>query len=58
MKLWKILDVEILSMKEAGTRLDIVEDGTTFEENAVIKALLSVKHSAMILYWRMIRTGD
>lgn len=29
---------EILSMKEAGIELDIVEDGTTFEENALIKA--------------------
>lgn len=29
---------EILSMKEAGIELDITEDGTTFEENAVIKA--------------------
>lgn len=29
---------EILSMKEAGIDLDIVEDGTTFEENALIKA--------------------
>ena len=32
------LDVEVLSMKEAGIKADIVEDGTTFEENAVIKA--------------------
>lgn len=32
------LGVEILSMKEAGCSLDIVEDGTTFEENAIIKA--------------------
>ncbi len=32
------LDVEILSLKEAGIHVDIVEDGTTFEENAVIKA--------------------
>lgn len=32
------MDVEILSMKEAGIELDIVEDGTTFEENAIIKA--------------------
>ena len=31
-------DYEILSMKEAGIELDIVEDGTTFEENALIKA--------------------
>lgn len=29
---------EILSMKEAGIDLDIVEDGKTFEENAIIKA--------------------
>lgn len=29
---------EILSMKEAGIQADIVEDGATFEENAVIKA--------------------
>lgn len=32
------LNVEVLSMKEAGITADIVEDGTTFEENAVIKA--------------------
>ena len=32
------LPVEILSMKEAGISVDIVEDGTTFEENAWIKA--------------------
>lgn len=29
---------EIISMKEAGIKTDIVEDGATFEENAVIKA--------------------
>lgn len=32
------LDYEILSMKEAGIDVDIVEDGKTFEENAAIKA--------------------
>ena len=32
------LDYEILSLKEAGVAIDIVEDGETFEENAVIKA--------------------
>ncbi|MCI6795336.1 MAG: XTP/dITP diphosphatase [Lachnospiraceae bacterium] len=32
------LPVEILSMKEAGIGADITEDGTTFEENAAIKA--------------------
>lgn len=29
---------EIISMKEAGVDIDIVEDGKTFEENALIKA--------------------
>lgn len=32
------MDVKVLSMKEAGINVDIVEDGTTFEENAIIKA--------------------
>lgn len=32
------LGMEILSMKEAGISADIIEDGKTFEENALIKA--------------------
>lgn len=32
------LQIPVLSMKEAGLEAEIVEDGTTFEENAVIKA--------------------
>lgn len=32
------LGLEIQSMKEAGITVDIVEDGKTFEENAMIKA--------------------
>lgn len=32
------LGMEILSMKEAGVFLDVEENGTTFEENALIKA--------------------
>ncbi len=32
------LPFEVVSMKEAGVEADIVEDGTTFEENALIKA--------------------
>lgn len=32
------IDAEILSMKEAGIQVEIIEDGKTFEENAVIKA--------------------
>ena len=31
-------DIELLSMKEAGVNIDIDENGTTFEENALIKA--------------------
>lgn len=31
-------DFEIVTMKEASVDIDIVEDGTTFEENALIKA--------------------
>ena len=31
-------DVDIRSMKEAGINVDIVEDGKTFEDNALIKA--------------------
>lgn len=31
-------EMEILSMKEAGIQTEVVEDGKTFEENALIKA--------------------
>ena len=37
------LPVEVLSMKEAGIDVDIVEDGKTFEENARLKAAYYVK---------------
>ena len=43
------LDVEILSMKEAGIVLDIEENGTTFEENAIIKAKAVAKHTDAIV---------
>ena len=32
------LGMPVVSMKEAGIDIDVVEDGTTFEENALIKA--------------------
>ncbi len=32
------MDIELLSLKEAGIDIDIKEDGLTFEENAIIKA--------------------
>lgn len=35
----KDLNMEVLSMKEAGLSIDVEENGTTFEENAKIKAV-------------------
>lgn len=43
------MDVEIISMKEAGISVDIVEDGTTFEENAMIKAKAIAKYTDAIV---------
>ena len=37
-QIFQDLDMEILSMKEAGIDVEIVEDGKTFEENALIKS--------------------
>lgn len=34
----KDLNMEVLSLKDAGIEADIIEDGKTFEENALIKA--------------------
>ena len=42
------LDYEILSMKEAGVDVDIVEDGTTFEENAIIKDLTITENMTIV----------
>lgn len=41
--------VEILSMKEAGIEVDVVEDGATFEENAIIKARAIAAHTDAIV---------
>ena len=38
------LGMPILSMKEAGISVDVVEDGSTFEENALIKVTEIAKH--------------
>ena len=42
---------QILSMKDAGIDIDIVEDGTTFEENSLIKsrAIAKVAGDAIVL---------
>ncbi|SNU04514.1 XTP/dITP diphosphohydrolase [Lachnospiraceae bacterium] len=39
------MDYEILTMKEAGVDIEIIEDGKTFEENALIKARAVCKAS-------------
>ena len=43
------LDVEIRSMKEAEISCDIVEDGETFEDNAMIKAKEVAKYTDAIV---------
>ena len=43
------LGMEILSQKEAGIQADVEEDGTTFEENAVIKATEIMKLTGQIV---------
>lgn len=43
------LNAEIVSMKEAGIQLDIEENGTTFEENAMIKAKAVAEHTDAIV---------
>lgn len=43
------LGMEILSQKEAGIKADVVEDGTTFEENALIKATEIAKYTDAIV---------
>ena len=43
------LDVEVLSMTEAGVFVDVVEDGSTFEENATIKATAIQKECGEIV---------
>ena len=39
----------ILSMKEAGIEADILENGTTFEENALIKAKAVAEYTDAIV---------
>lgn len=43
------VNVEVLSMKEAGITVDIVEDGTTFSENAVKKASAIAQYTDAIV---------
>lgn len=45
----KDLGMEILSQREAGIVADVIEDGTTFEENALIKAKEIAKYTDAIV---------
>ena len=41
------MDIEIVSMKDAGVYVDVEETGTTFEENAYLKASAIAKKSGL-----------
>lgn len=43
------LNIPVLSLKEAGIHIDIVEDGKTFEENSIIKARTIMEHTGMVV---------
>lgn len=43
------MDVEVVSMKEEGIHVDVVEDGATFAENAIIKASVIAEHTDAIV---------
>ncbi|GAB6086426.1 XTP/dITP diphosphatase [Alkaliphilus crotonatoxidans] len=48
-KIFQGFDVEIKSMKDVGLgQLEIIEDGTTFEENALIKARVVMKKTGYL----------
>lgn len=42
------MDVNVISMEEAGITIDVVEDGTTFEENSMKKAVQIMEASGKI----------
>ena len=53
------MEAEIVSMKEAGIKVDVVEDGTTFEENGLIKARAIAAHTdAIVLVGNPLWTAD
>lgn len=43
------LNMNLLSQKEAGIQVDVIEDGATFEENAMIKAMEIAKYTDAIV---------
>ena len=47
-EIMKDMNIEVISMEDAKINIDIVESGTTFEENATIKAVQVMKASGKI----------
>lgn len=47
-EIMKDINIEVISMEDAKINIDIVENGTTFEENAIIKAVQVMKASKKI----------
>lgn len=47
------IDLPVVSLQEIGDVPEIVEDGTTFEENAVKKVETIAKVALMITFWLM-----
>ena len=45
----KDTDIEVISLKDAGIDVDVVEDGSTFEENAIIKAETIMKMTGEVV---------
>ena len=45
---------EMVTMKEAGLSIDVVEDGDTFEKNAVKKAVEVLEKAGLMPLWPMI----
>lgn len=48
-ELFQNLDIEVTSMKEEGIDIDIDENGITFQENSMIKAMAVAKHTSKIV---------
>lgn len=51
-------DIEILSMKEAGVEVDVVEDGSTFMENSFIKARAIAEKCKVMGYEDIVLADD
>ncbi len=48
-ELFKDFDIEVTSMKDEGINIEIDENGTTFQENSMIKAMAVASHTSKIV---------